>query len=233
MRQCAQQTGCYLMDDLLRGVSPAKAIIPSVSGWGGASLPMPEGPKVWQQDSIHSARQNVGSGPQVSRAQEQAYQALGVQKQAVQALRVQEQGAFESCCDGTRRGAGADGTTTTSCCKRSTCQLWKRVPKDLIFQTTTLAGSGTCFQVLIAHTCFVHYFSRSSSHLHRFCPKERCHTCQTWTRSAQAFHRPRHRPLRTLQKRRDCLHWVSHTIFNLHYSSMRTVPAEVLGTFGG
>ena len=63
--RCARQTGCYLMDDLLRGVSFATAIIPMVSGWCGASLSMPQGPRVWQQDSIHSVRQNVGLWPQV------------------------------------------------------------------------------------------------------------------------------------------------------------------------
>ena len=59
------------------------------------SLPGPEGPRVWQRDSIHSARQSVGLGTQVLRAQEQAYQAHGVQKQAVQARRVQEQGRLK------------------------------------------------------------------------------------------------------------------------------------------
>ena len=93
--RCVQQTGHDMMDDRLRGMSPANAIIPRISGWGGASLPSPEGPRVSQQDSIHSARQNVGSGPQVSRAQEQAYQALRVQEQAVQVPRVQEQGRLK------------------------------------------------------------------------------------------------------------------------------------------
>ena len=63
--RCTQQTGCYMMDDLLRVMSSANAMLPMVSGWCGASLPMPQGPRVWQQDSIHSARQNVGLWPQV------------------------------------------------------------------------------------------------------------------------------------------------------------------------
>ena len=81
-----------MMDDPLRGVGPANAILPRVSRWRGASLPRPEGPRARQQDRTHSATHNVGLGPQVLRAQEQAYQALGVQKQAVQALRVEEHG---------------------------------------------------------------------------------------------------------------------------------------------
>ena len=43
--RCTRQTGCYMMDDILRGVSSADAILPMVSAWCGASLPMPQGPQ--------------------------------------------------------------------------------------------------------------------------------------------------------------------------------------------
>ena len=78
------------MDDRLRGVSPANAIIPRVSEWGGASLPGPEGPRIWQQDRIHSARQNVRLGPQVVPEQGRLKPVLTVQDQLAQAQRVQE-----------------------------------------------------------------------------------------------------------------------------------------------
>ena len=57
-----QQTANYMMEDRLKGARPAKSIVPGGLGWGGASLQHPGSPRVWQQDSIHSAKQNVNVG---------------------------------------------------------------------------------------------------------------------------------------------------------------------------
>ena len=51
-----QQTANYMMEDHLKGASPAKSIVPGGPGCGGASRPRSKGLRVWQQDSIHSAR---------------------------------------------------------------------------------------------------------------------------------------------------------------------------------
>ena len=90
-----------MMDDFLRVVGSAHAILPMVSGWCGASLPFPEGPRVWQQDSITVPDRTLGCGRKFEERKSRRIKHQE-QKQAVQALRVQEQGLLKPAMDGTR-----------------------------------------------------------------------------------------------------------------------------------
>ena len=122
-----QQAANYMMEDRLKGASPAKSIVPGGSGCGGASLPHPGSPRVWQQDSIHSARQNVNVGLGVAsfvsaRAGVSGCRGANTSGASTESARA---GTFDTCYDGTRaactsaEGAGADGTNAAAQCSVS------------------------------------------------------------------------------------------------------------------